>query len=441
MEQVVVGLISKAVPRVEVVDTRDTTVGSLGVFEARVRFDYPAPGGATLRGTGRLYLPVRSIETLLEGGALAPLVFASGYEQGPDELSQYLSLGAVGASTVAEEAPDARYNPLARGINLDVAMLHIARSLPFVDLGRVLVTGGSAGGYMGLMLSAETFPLSGALLTSPIVHVPYNLSYWRTNAEMVAATPGRFPILAAVMPIVQGAEVLYGRDFDASDYLACSPHSHLNLVTGRVLVVHSTADVLVPVDQIDKETAIAGDRTGMPAGFVMSPTELDVGEITTLSSARPGAVEHLSLPNDAPEYPRRFPYGPMPQAVPGPQLSLPDSGMRLLVLEEGGPVPFVGHFRYVAECGWPIAEAVSASAGSAGELTAAKLAALMKRAAGREWVGGDLRSLDFPEAERADVLAGLRWWSQLPERRSNLEQLYSQLPEDLQVFGRLLDLR
>ena len=53
-------------------------------------------------------------------------------------------------------------NPLIRGVNPDIALLHITRALPFVDDSRVVITGGSAGGWMTLMLAAETFPLAGA---------------------------------------------------------------------------------------------------------------------------------------------------------------------------------------------------------------------------------------------------------------------------------------
>ena len=40
-------------------------------------------------------------------------------------------------------------------------LLHITRALSFVDDSRVIISGGSAGGWMTLMLAAETFPLSG----------------------------------------------------------------------------------------------------------------------------------------------------------------------------------------------------------------------------------------------------------------------------------------
>lgn len=445
MEHDIAGLISKAVPRAEIVGATTATVGSVELAEVRVRFEHPGPLGEPRTGSGRIYVPVGSIEPYLEDGALAPLVYASGYEQGPESLLGYLALGAVGASSVAdagtpEAAPDARNNPLARGINLDVAMLHLARSLPFVDVGRVMLTGGSAGGFMGLMLAAETFPLSGALISSPVVNVPYNLSYLRANASVVAADPKRLPILAVVVPLVEGAEVLYGVDLEGPDYQACSPHAHLELITGKVLVVHSSADVLVPVDQIDPASVLEWGEGEMPDGFVMSPKELGLGDITTLSSGWPGAVEHMALPEGVPEYPSRYPYDPMPEPVPGPHLGWPPSGMRIVILDEGPPGAVVGHFRYAAACGWPIAEATAGSAGGTCELTLAKLTALMKRATGRDWVGGSHRSLDFAEAERADVLAGLRWWGAEPERRAVLEDLYSRLPKELQGFGHPLDL-
>ena len=50
----------------------------------------------------------------------------------------------------------------------------MARALPWVDDTRVVIGGGSAGGWMTLLLAAETFPLAGAAPDVPPVNWGYN---------------------------------------------------------------------------------------------------------------------------------------------------------------------------------------------------------------------------------------------------------------------------
>ena len=63
-------------------------------------------------------------------------------------------------------------------MNPDVALLHLARALPWVDDTRVVIGGGSAGGWMTLLLAAETFPLAGAAPDVPPVNWGYNGAYF-----------------------------------------------------------------------------------------------------------------------------------------------------------------------------------------------------------------------------------------------------------------------
>src|SRR4029077_4895886 len=108
-------------------------------------------------------------------------------------------------------------NPLVRTTNPDTALLHIARSLPFVDDARAIVAGGSAGGYATLMVAAETFPLAGAAPDVPPINWGYNAAYFLKQKDRIAPAKGettsRIPILYGVGFLIKDASKVYGEDY------------------------------------------------------------------------------------------------------------------------------------------------------------------------------------------------------------------------------------
>jgi hypothetical protein len=189
-----------------------------------------------------------------------PLVYAAGYElleEGEDALrpgwvaSTYLRRGWAVANP-ATPAPGEAWpgeNPLSRLVNLDVAFLQIARSQPFVDDARVLITGSSAGGWLAYMLAAESFPVLGCAPDIGIVNLAYNLAYFVRND--VPAVPG-IALTSAVLArqVVQAL----GDDFDAPSWAALSPVTHAGEITCPVHAFCSTADVLTPLEEVTAET-------------------------------------------------------------------------------------------------------------------------------------------------------------------------------------------
>ena len=143
--------------------------------KAVVSFTYRDPQGKEQEAKAKIFLP-ESIHA--QGDARHPLFFAAGYEL-PDGLEHdYASRGWVIVSPHELET-----NPLIRTINPDVALLHLARAFPWVDDTRVVIGGGSAGGWMTLMLAGETFPLAGAAPDVPPVNWGYNGSLFRQTAR------------------------------------------------------------------------------------------------------------------------------------------------------------------------------------------------------------------------------------------------------------------
>ena len=66
----------------------------------------------------------------------------------------------------------------------------MVRAMPFVDDAHVVIGGGSAGGYMTLMLAAETFPLAGAAPDVPPVNWGYNAAYFFKQKDLIARPKG-----------------------------------------------------------------------------------------------------------------------------------------------------------------------------------------------------------------------------------------------------------
>lgn len=121
-----------------------------------------------------------------------------------------------------------------------------------------------------------------------------------------------------------------------------------------------------------------------------------------------------------------------------------------MVLDEGPIEPDVGHLKYHwAVDHEPFRRWAEARGVTAEQLTAAKLQRLMKRLRGEAWRPMQIRPgdkgdpvsaylMDFPEAERADVLLGLLAFASDDRRAVHLARLYARLPRRLQVLGRNL---
>ena len=434
--------ISAANPRVTIASAVPFEVPGLEAYELSLGFRHTLPTGGETEGSGRLYVP-GSVLTAPTG---ARLFYHAGYELAPEGAIPYLGQGiAVVTPRQPVETEDTVYssNPLARGLNLDVALLHISRRLPFVDQGKIFITGGSAGGFAGLMMAAESFPLAGVLVSSPVVNVPYTFSYVMANFERTMANAQKVPYLAGVSLLPAGSQPVLGPDPRAQKVLGHAPVSHLHEMTCRIQVVHSTADLLVPIDQVDPALAVAPNPAEFPEGFVISPADVGFDEPigTLIDGVGAGVFHEFEVPDDSPLYPTTFPPDHMPDPIATFTFPWPDHGWAVVILKEGAPAPLVGHFKYVVGMGQDWARIIASYAGDdPGQMTVDKLALLMKRLSGVAWTDESLSPLDYPEDERADVLAGLRWWCQDAEREAVFRTAYAALPAQLMALGPQPDL-
>ncbi|MBC7816625.1 MAG: acetylxylan esterase [Planctomycetaceae bacterium] len=400
------------------------------VIKALVEFTYRDPRGKETIGKGKLFFP----ETLQEPATSRPLFFGAGYELDDASAAGHVERGFVVATPRALEA-----NPLVRTINPDAALLHIVRSLPFVDDARVVIAGGSAGGYATLLLAAETFPLSGAAPDVPPVNWGYNAAYFlqKERGQKQRTDAPKTPVFDVIIPIVKQGLGVYGDDTSGETYFRNSPLAHLETITCPVSVYWTTADMLVPIDQVGPKWVRPFDAKKFPAEFTFDPTKL-----TTSPAGRMRVVEVLKETDyELFELSEETVKQRLAQTQSSKQpAELPfsaDKRWSITILDEGAPEPQVGHTKYPVP--WSQRKFIDkalATKIAAEQLTSAKLERLMGRYAGQEWLpSGGLTHLDDPESERSDVLRGLKTYVAVsPDHARMFADLYAKLPASRRVL-------
>jgi len=387
-----------------------------------VAFTYLDEHGREQGAKAKLFLPASAG---VEPPAPIPLHFNAGYELPDSAAVAYLNRGWAVSSP-----RDLPTNPIIRTANPDTALMHMVRALPFVDDARVTVGGGSAGGYMTLMVAAETFPLAGAMPDVPPVNFAYNAAFLLRPRDPAAAESGPMtPTYTAVRDALKGCLDVYGRDFDDPTYHAHSPIAHLSTITCPVSVSFTTADMLVPIDQVGGAWVRPFAKADFPKDFATDPEALvrSAEGRKTLLDALPAA--------DYEVFPMPVPPGTGRMGEPGAKgavVDLPVSAEKLwsiAVFDEGPPLPANGHFLHAIQ---PTHDAflkrIVTGRIASRQLTLAKLERLMDRYAGREWAPSRLKHLDVAEGERPDVLRGLRTYvADGPENTRTFAELYERL--------------
>jgi hypothetical protein len=408
--------------------------GSPPAAKVLVSFTYRDPAGREKEAKAKVFVP----ESAKAGStARRPLFFAAGYELPDGAEHEYLRRGWVVVSPRELET-----NPLIRTTNPDVALLHLARALPWVDDARVVIGGGSAGGWMTLMLASETFPLSGAAPDVPPLNWGYNAAYFfkqleKTGPATAAKVPAHFVVGTMLKPCVP----LYGASFDDRSWFADSPLAVIPTITCPVSVYFSTADVLVPIDQLGEKWVQPLDRL-FPEGFTMDPQKL-----VNSRQARTRLVDVL------PETDREIFAIAVPSGTPrhnfmsasgrSVSVELPvsaDKPWSIAVIDEGPPIPTIDHRKYdlnpTRNGFW---DRVLAQGIAPAQLTLTKLERLMDRYAGKEWLGSNLLHLDFADRERADVVRGLRTYVRASTANAHrFTELYARLASARQVLDAAL---
>jgi len=430
-----------ASPRITI-DAAEPAPAAEGAVKVTFSFNYLDPRGKPQVGHGKITMPAA---VLSNPSRRVPLYYGAGYETADDAAAGYIHDGFAAASPLKTKV-----NPVARTPNLDIALLHILRTLPFVDDAKVTIAGGSAGGYTTLMLAAETFPLAGAVPLVAPVNLGYQFQYILSNYPLIRGIDGKrqgspVPILAGIHSLViPDIFEHYPQDVGAPMWSRNSPLAHLETITCPVLAVWSTGDTLVPIHQVSRKLVRPHDPSLYPEGFKIEPAELmrsESGRAELLASLREDPYTLTIVPADR-DWPIESEVRKTGKRNPlsAPRWEIPFTGSRqweIVVLDEGPIMPASGHFlhhilpaddRYIRD---RVAAPISPD-----QLTPRKLERLMARYSGVEWLDSGLRQLDYPEAERADVLRGLLTYVTQGEGHARrFVELYAALPTDRRALG------
>ena len=413
-----------------------------GSAVVNVAFSYLDQAGKRADAKAKIYFPASFAEKRRgkAGTAAAlPMLFAAGYELPEAGAVPYLNRGWIVVSP--SELPT---NPLVRLMNPDVALLHLARRMPWVDDRRVTIAGGSAGGWMTLLLAAETFPLAAAIPDVPPVNWGYNAAYFykqldKAGPEKEKGAP-RIPVLFAVGSMLTPVTKVYGGEFGDATWFASSPVSQVSTITCPVSVYWSTADVLVPIDQVGAKWVQPLPADDFPEGFTMSPEKLVAspeGRLTLIEALPKEDYEIFSI--TVPPGTRRQYGAEGTGTVEIRELPVSrDRRWSITIIDEGAPAPDVDHRKYQLHGSRnEFLERISTAPLAVEQLTLPKLRRLMARYAGREWSPASrLKHLDRPESEQRDVLRGLRTYLSLgPAYVECFQGLYAQLPAEDQVLS------
>ena len=419
-------LATASASRLRLTDAALIPASSPPTAKIQVSFIYRDEKGDEKEAKAKLYL---TESVIAAGNTRFPLCFSAGYELPDGAESAYVKQGFLVVSP-----RDLATNPLIRNMNPDVALLHITRSLPFVDDARVIISGGSAGGWMTLMLAAETFPLAGAAPDVPPVNWGFNGAYFFKQLDKGAPRTGgisKVPAFFAVGTMLGACRTVYGTNYDDENWFAHSPIAHIPTITCPVSVYWTTADMLVPMNQVGARWVQPFDKSKFPEGFTMDPAALlssREGRLTLMDVLAEGDYEVFNM--SVPDGTTRHNVPASPGKAMSRELPMSDSKLWSIgILDEGPPEPGLDHRKF--DLSFTRAEFLKrAGTGkiSGRQLTLPKLERLMDRYSGKEWLPSPLKHLDSTENERADVIRGLRTYvSASPENMKRFTELYARL--------------
>lgn len=410
----------------------------VGAAMFKVAFSYLDPVGKSVEAKAKFYFPA---SFNLSSKRKYPLYFVAGYEA-PDGGA----VGFLNRDCIVVSPSELPANPLIRLVNPDVCLLHLARKLHWIDDTRVMIGGGSAGGWMTLMLSAETFPLAGSMPDVPPVNWGYNAAYFFKQLQIIEKRTGestsRVPALLTVATMLKPSVDVQGGDFNDETWFASSPVAHVSTITCPVNAYWTTADVLVPIDQVGSGWVQKIDSHLFPEGFTTSPEVLmksSLGRTTLMDVLSKEDYEIFSL--KVPQGTRRQ-NGPEGSGKVEVRDLLVSQNKRwsITIIDEGAPLPDVDHRKYaLITTREKFLDHITTAPIEVRQLSEPKLRRMLKRYMGKEWLPSRLKHLDRLESERNDVVRGLRTFLSMgPVYVERFKELYFTLSAEEQVLDRAL---
>jgi len=198
-----------------------------------------------------------------------PVIYIPHYaaEENSSDFVSYIRHGWAVASPEFESS----YNGtlVADDLVFNNAALYTLRHMDGIDHQRIAIVGGSAGGYMSLMLNGLQMGTTAAIATAPIANAYFNCHEYFPACDEVNRSSGLFSIAMPIQLLVsksfQPANEILGEDI--SRWEAVSPISLASSYSNPVVMAHNTSDILVPVDQITHQYTYEKNDGTLPEGF------------------------------------------------------------------------------------------------------------------------------------------------------------------------------
>jgi len=217
-----------------------------GIRVLELEFPYIGADGQRHEGERmQLYLPA---------GERPPLIVSVHYEMSLEDvetnigIKTYIKKGWA-VLTPVELSSEGLRNVFADNLEFSVASTHAAFGMKWIDPHQVCAVGGSAGGYQALMVAACTPDIVAAVIWSPITHPIYLSEYFRKNQDVESPEP----VSGWWETFGPSCEWLADRGLDSPENRGISPTFIVDRIACPILLTHSTADLVVPYCQVEKE--------------------------------------------------------------------------------------------------------------------------------------------------------------------------------------------
>jgi hypothetical protein len=380
-----------------------------------------------------------------------PIVVSMHYEMDARGASRFLARGTAVLTPHGSRSYTAS-NLMGHGINHSIAMARMPLRMPFIDPGRIMLFGGSAGGYHALMASSYIFPAIAVYAAVPPLNFRYNVNYLIKNDEVNVnpddPTKPPAPVVKVVKPIAE--ESAKGGGIETQSWRHFSPVYRTHLMPFRTLITYITADALVPVQQLSKDLAREPEAGTWPDGFTFSMDDLapsdEAASLLEVLGEKDYSIKIVKTPPDSPTLERtrqELDDDEVSKITTTPLKWSKTRRFSIYVLDEGAPEPYCGHAKYHhgVDDGGFIQYHLTRPTLPSSILTEEKLRQLMERFSGCEPDQGaeyegkkmwPITRLDHEPIERWYVTAGLEAYASGSERNmSRLVRTYRRLPEKL----------
>ncbi len=428
-----------------------------GIYSLTVTIPYLGMSGEKLRGQARFYYK----QELLESNNKIPVYCGVHYESSEKTIKKYIDMGIAVITPYFGEIP-IKF-PLGNSINFSKAMIQWARRLPVVDRAKMIFGGVSGGGYMTLAMGAEFFPLCALVSDVPCPNWSYGTNYLLVNQEASGCwlPPNEqkaLPVLAQIAPGANLAMYIFEKDLKSNTWYTLSPISYVDRITAPVMVLAATGDMLCTIDMFTREKFFTLEGQGFPKNYTRDFDSLTLNEKAkvTLDESIP-KEKFATHVIDAPKELYQFSLNDskiiddssydidMTKEIERPWSK--DKQWNLVILNEGAPLPYIGHNRYL----WNTSISTFVNhyknrEADVEQLNAAKLKRLLERYSRKLSEvallanGEPANRLNFEKLEKLDVVTGLLDYASIsPAHTRNLKKLYN--ASSLNPFGKTLSIR